>query len=149
MRLEGLGRAFPEHEAAQRAGPVAGGRAIGQDLLDRPDVGLGPVVLAVSYTLLGASIAVYAVGRVKGESKVSHTGMDMLRSLAISEAMVQTTRTAAELLAEPEHLNAAAYAALAVRPYPWTLPFDLWTEIWSVSSAGSKRNSPVVQDVRT
>jgi len=49
-------------------------------------------VLGQSYTLLGASIAVYAVGRAKGENKVSHTGMDMLRSLAISEAMVQTLK---------------------------------------------------------
>jgi acid phosphatase family membrane protein YuiD len=49
-------------------------------------------VLGQSYALLGASVAVYAVGRVKGERKVSHTGMDMLRSLAISEMMVQTLK---------------------------------------------------------
>ena len=45
------------------------------------------------------------------------------------QATVQTTRTAAELLAEPEHVNAPAYASLVSRPYPWTLPFDLWTEM--------------------
>lgn len=49
-------------------------------------------VLGQSYTLLGASIAVYTVGRAKGEDKISHTGMDMLRSLAISEVMVQTLK---------------------------------------------------------
>jgi hypothetical protein len=49
-------------------------------------------VLGQSYTLLGASMAVYVIGRVKGENKISHTGMDMLRSLAISEAMVQTLK---------------------------------------------------------
>lgn len=48
--------------------------------------------LGQSYTLLGASLGVYVVGRAKGESKVSHTGMDMLRSLALAEAMTQTLK---------------------------------------------------------
>lgn len=45
-----------------------------------------------------------------------------------TQAMLQTTWTADELAAEPEHVNPGAYAVLASRPYPWTLPFDLWTE---------------------
>jgi PAP2 superfamily protein len=49
-------------------------------------------VLGQSYTLLGASVAVYAVGRVKGEDKISHIGMDMLRSLALAEGMTQTLK---------------------------------------------------------
>jgi membrane-associated phospholipid phosphatase len=49
-------------------------------------------IIGQSYSLLGASVAVYAVGRLTGEKKVSHTGMDMLRSLALSEAMVQSLK---------------------------------------------------------
>ena len=49
-------------------------------------------VLGQSYTLLGASIAVYSVGRIKGEGKVSHTGMDMLQSLIMSEGMTQVLK---------------------------------------------------------
>ena len=49
-------------------------------------------VLGQSYTLLGASLGVYIVGRSAGQSKVSHTGMDMLRSLAIAEALTQTLK---------------------------------------------------------
>jgi hypothetical protein len=40
------------------------------------------------YTLLPAAAAVYTVGRAKDEPKVSHMGMDLLRSLAVSEALV-------------------------------------------------------------
>jgi Tc toxin complex TcA C-terminal TcB-binding domain/Neuraminidase-like domain/Salmonella virulence plasmid 28.1kDa A protein len=36
----------------------------------------------------------------------------------------QTTRTAAELRAAPEHVNGAAYATLAAASYPHTLPYD-------------------------
>lgn len=44
------------------------------------------------------------------------------------QAMLQTTHTAEELAAEPEHVNPGAYRELLERPYPWSLPFDLWTE---------------------
>jgi len=37
----------------------------------------------------------------------------------------QTTKSAAELAAEPEHENDLAYQTLAAAVYPWTLPFDL------------------------
>ncbi len=40
----------------------------------------------------------------------------------------QTTRTTAELLAFPEHINLGAYDLLARATYPWDLPFDLWWE---------------------
>lgn len=36
----------------------------------------------------------------------------------------QTTRTAAELRAAPEYVNAAAYVSLAAASYPHTLPYD-------------------------
>jgi Tc toxin complex TcA C-terminal TcB-binding domain/Neuraminidase-like domain/Putative peptidoglycan binding domain len=37
----------------------------------------------------------------------------------------QTTLETPELNANPEHVNAQAYARLAAAVYPWTLPFDL------------------------
>jgi hypothetical protein len=37
----------------------------------------------------------------------------------------QTSGTASELAANPEHVNDAAYAKLAAGVYPWSLPFDL------------------------
>lgn len=40
----------------------------------------------------------------------------------------QTTLTAAELRAHPEHLNAAAYEALRDAVYPIRLPYHLWLE---------------------
>jgi membrane-associated phospholipid phosphatase len=43
-------------------------------------------------TVLGAAAAVYAVGRLKDEPKVSHTGMDLLRSLAVSEGITQALK---------------------------------------------------------
>ena len=49
-------------------------------------------VLGQSPTLLGASLAVYTVGRLDHQPKVSHIGMDMFRSIAVSEALVQTLK---------------------------------------------------------
>ncbi|NOY25333.1 MAG: hypothetical protein GXP62_05620, partial [Oligoflexia bacterium] len=44
---------------------------------------------------------------------------------------LQTTRSADELAAMPEHENAAAYATLKAAPYPWRLPFDKdREEVW-------------------
>ena len=43
-------------------------------------------------TLLGTATAIYAVGRIKDEPKVSHLGMDLIRSLAISEGLTQTLK---------------------------------------------------------
>jgi hypothetical protein len=44
------------------------------------------------YTLLPAAITVYAVGRAKDEPKVSHMGMDLIQSLAVSEAIVNALK---------------------------------------------------------
>jgi membrane-associated phospholipid phosphatase len=46
-------------------------------------------ILGQSYTLLGIASTIYAVGRIKDEPKVSHTGMDLIRSVAIAEFMTQ------------------------------------------------------------
>jgi hypothetical protein len=43
-------------------------------------------------TLLGISATVYAVGRHYDQPKVSHTGMDLLRSIAISQSLVRTIK---------------------------------------------------------
>ena len=43
-------------------------------------------------TLLGTASAVYAVGRIKDEPKVSHVGMDLIESLAMAEALTQTVK---------------------------------------------------------
>ena len=43
-------------------------------------------------TLIGSASAVYVVGRLKDEPKVSHVGMDLIRSLAISEGLTQTLK---------------------------------------------------------
>jgi membrane-associated phospholipid phosphatase len=46
-------------------------------------------VLGELGTLLGSATAVYVVGRVKDRPKVSHMGMDLIQSLAVSEGMTQ------------------------------------------------------------
>jgi membrane-associated phospholipid phosphatase len=49
-------------------------------------------VLGQSYTLLGIASTIYAVGRIKGEPKVSHIGMDLIRSVAIAEFMTESLK---------------------------------------------------------
>jgi membrane-associated phospholipid phosphatase len=43
-------------------------------------------------TLLGTASVVYAVGRLQDKPKVSHVGMDLIRSLIISEGVTQTLK---------------------------------------------------------
>lgn len=43
-------------------------------------------------TLLASSVAVYATGRLGDKPKVSHVGMDLIQSLAISEGITQTLK---------------------------------------------------------
>jgi membrane-associated phospholipid phosphatase len=51
-------------------------------------------VLGELPTLLSAATVTYAVGRIKDQPKVSHVGMDLIQSLAISEALTQTLKYA-------------------------------------------------------
>ena len=51
-------------------------------------------ILGQLRTLLGSATATYAYGRIKDEPKVSHLGMDLIESIAISEGMVQTVKYA-------------------------------------------------------
>ena len=52
--------------------------------------------LGALYTLLPAAVAVYTVGRAKDQPKVSHVGMDLIQSLLVSEALVQTLKFATQ-----------------------------------------------------
>jgi membrane-associated phospholipid phosphatase len=49
-------------------------------------------VLGELPTLLSAASVVYAVGRIKDQPRVSHIGMDLIQSLAISEGLTQTLK---------------------------------------------------------
>jgi membrane-associated phospholipid phosphatase len=49
-------------------------------------------IMGQSYTLLGVATTVYAVGRIKGEPKVSHMGMDLIRSVVIAEFMTESLK---------------------------------------------------------
>jgi hypothetical protein len=49
-------------------------------------------VLGELPTLLSAATITYAIGRIKDQPKVSHVGMDLIQSLAISEALTQTLK---------------------------------------------------------
>jgi membrane-associated phospholipid phosphatase len=52
--------------------------------------------LGALYTLLPAAVTVYTVGRAKDQPKVSHVGMDLIQSLLVSEALVQTLKFATQ-----------------------------------------------------
>jgi membrane-associated phospholipid phosphatase len=47
-------------------------------------------------TLLATSITVYAVGRIRDQPKVSHTGMDLIQALIVSEGLVQGVKFATQ-----------------------------------------------------
>jgi hypothetical protein len=49
-------------------------------------------ILGQSYTLLGIAGTIYAVGRIKDQPKVSHTGMDLIRSVAIAELITESLK---------------------------------------------------------
>jgi membrane-associated phospholipid phosphatase len=49
-------------------------------------------VLGQSYTLFAAAGTVYIIGRAGDKPHVSHTGMDLIRALIVSEAIVETLK---------------------------------------------------------
>jgi membrane-associated phospholipid phosphatase len=49
-------------------------------------------VIGATPTLLGVATVVYAYGRTRDQPKVSHLGMDLLRSVAVAEAMTQALK---------------------------------------------------------
>ena len=48
--------------------------------------------LGQSPTLIGASLVVYAYGRIKDEPKVSHLGMDLVRAMVVEEVLTQAIK---------------------------------------------------------
>lgn len=63
---------------------------VGKELADK--VFRPGEIIGETPTLLGAAATIYAVGRLKDEPKVSHVGMDLLRSLAIAEGLTQALK---------------------------------------------------------
>jgi PAP2 superfamily len=61
-----------------------------------------------SYTLLASSLTVYAVGRINDQPKVSHLGMDLLRSIAISEGITQTLKVMTQR-ERPDHSDSHSF----------------------------------------
>ena len=53
-------------------------------------------VIGALPTLFGSAIAVYAVGQVRDQPKVSHTGMDLIQALLLSEGLVQGLKFATQ-----------------------------------------------------
>src|SRR5205085_10263250 len=49
-------------------------------------------ILGQFATLMTAASATYIVGRAKDEPRVSHVGMDLIRSIAISEGLTQSIK---------------------------------------------------------
>jgi membrane-associated phospholipid phosphatase len=49
-------------------------------------------IIGATPTLLAASFTIYVIGRSKDQPKVSHLGMDLIRSLIVSETVTQTLK---------------------------------------------------------
>lgn len=60
---------------------------VGHDAFWKPGriIGSTPV-------LLGTAVVIYTTGRMKDQPKLSHVGMDLIRSLAVGEAVTQTLK---------------------------------------------------------
>jgi PAP2 superfamily len=58
--------------------------------------------------LMGSASVVYAVGRLKDQPRVSHVGMDLIQSLAISEALIQTLKYATKR-ERPDHSSRKSF----------------------------------------
>ena len=63
---------------------------VGSDVADK--VFKPGEILGELGTLLGSASVVYAVGRLKDEPRVSHVGMDLIQSLAMSEVLTQALK---------------------------------------------------------
>jgi PAP2 superfamily protein len=86
----GGGLALAVHPADERVNEAMVNSTFAHDFF-KP----GAVIGALP-TLLGASIAVYTVGRVGDQPKVSHTGMDLIQALILSEGLVQGLKFATQ-----------------------------------------------------
>lgn len=61
-------------------------------------------ILGQTYTLAGTSLVIYTTGRVRDQPKVSHLGMDLLRSLLVSEGITQALKYSTHR-ERPDHSN--------------------------------------------
>jgi hypothetical protein len=65
-------------------------------------------ILGQSYTLFGIAGTIYAVGRLKDEPKVSHMGMDLIRSVAIAELITESLKYTVRR-ERPDHSNTYSF----------------------------------------
>jgi membrane-associated phospholipid phosphatase len=61
-------------------------------------------IIGETVTLLGTAVTIYAVGRAKDQPKVSHLGMDLIRSVVISEGLTQALKFTIRR-ERPDHSN--------------------------------------------
>jgi len=76
--------------AAHPADDKVNSHLVGSDLANK--VFKPGEILGETGTLLGTAATIYAVGRLKDQPKVSHVGMDLIRSLAITEGLTQALK---------------------------------------------------------
>jgi membrane-associated phospholipid phosphatase len=114
-------------------------------------------VLGDTPELLGASIGVYAVGRFKGESKISHVGMDMLQAIAVNEMMVYGLKYAtrrerpdgsgADSFPSGHASNTFAVATALERHAGWKLAFPAYAFASYVAASRLHDNRHYLSDV--
>ncbi len=66
-------------------------------------------ILGQSYTLFGIAGTIYAVGRIKDQPKVSHTGMDLIRSVAIAELITESRLKYTVRRERPDHSDTFSF----------------------------------------
>ncbi len=86
----GGGLALAVHPADEHVNQTMVNSDFAQDFF-KPGAVLGQLP-----TLLAASVTVYVVGRAQDQPKVSHTGMDLIQALAVSEGLVQGLKFATQ-----------------------------------------------------
>ncbi|MGE5242985.1 MAG: phosphatase PAP2 family protein [Betaproteobacteria bacterium] len=94
----GSGLALAAHPFDDRVNRGATGSDVARDVFE-PGKYMGELP-----ALLGSAVAVYAVGRLEDEPRVSHTGMDLIRALAISEGLTQALKYATRR-ERPDHTS--------------------------------------------
>jgi membrane-associated phospholipid phosphatase len=82
----GSGLALAVHPADDNVNAALVGNSTAENFF-RPGRILGSLPV-----LLGSATAVYAVGRIKDQPRVSHVGMDLIRAIAISEGLTQALK---------------------------------------------------------
>ena len=118
-----------------RSGRLAGGFTLAATLAGGLDGASVTTQLRSAFTAQGYLLSADATALVSTAGQrwyVRDGGLRFRieRSGASLKATVwpQTSSPAAQLRANPEHLNSVAYAKLATAVYPWTLPLDLPSE---------------------